>query len=405
MQGARAEVDARNRYPLNRYHQRMDYEWDAVVIGAGIIGLAVGRELARRGKRTAIIEERTIASGATQASAGVLAPYIEAPGEGALHDLTVRSLWLYDRFIADLQQEADAVVEYRRQGTLEVASCPASVERLRAAASTLAAAGVAAEWIDGPQAVRREPALATPEGALVVATHGYVRVSQFTAALEAAARRHGATVLEGRKVAGVAPRAAGGVTLRVEGERHHARTVVVSAGSWSTQVVPGAAPVTPIRGQLLQLQWHGAPITRVLWSEFCYVVPWADGTILVGATVENAGFDQRTTGRRCVVARGGVPADATGGRGHVRRGARGAAAVDRGRRAPHRPCAVDRSIVYATGHYRNGVLLAPLTAQIVADLVVDDGTTRSREYGSRPLIVSARTTAACDSAVCCAVWK
>ena len=100
---------------MNRYHQRMDYEWDAVVIGGGIIGLAVGRELARRGKRTAIIEERTIASGATQASAGVLAPYIEAPGEGALHDLTVRSLSLYDRFIADLQQDAGTAVEYRRQ--------------------------------------------------------------------------------------------------------------------------------------------------------------------------------------------------------------------------------------------------------------------------------------------------
>ena len=140
---------ARRSTPSNRYHQRMDYEWDAVVIGGGIIGLAVGRELARRGKRTAIIEERTIASGATQASAGVLAPYIEAPGEGALHDLTVRSLSLYDRFIADLQQDAGTAVEYRRQGTLEVASCPASGERLRAAASTLAAAGVEAEWIDG----------------------------------------------------------------------------------------------------------------------------------------------------------------------------------------------------------------------------------------------------------------
>jgi glycine oxidase len=368
MQGARAEVDA-----LNRYHQRMDYEWDAVVIGAGIIGLAVGRELARRGKRTAIIEERTIASGATQASAGVLAPHIEAPGEGALHDLTVRSLSLYDRFIADLQQEAGTAVEYRREGSLEIASCPASGERLRAAASTLAAAGVEAEWIDGLEAVRREPALATPDGALMVATHGYVRVSQLTAALEAAARRYGATVLEGRRVAGVDPRPHGGVTVRVEGGRHHASTVVVSAGSWSTQVVPGAAPVTPIRGQLLQLQWNGAPITRVLWSEFCYVVPWVDGTILVGATVENAGFDQRTTvaGVRGLIeaACRVMPQAAEATFVAARAGLRPSTAdgVPLIGRAPF-----DRSIVYATGHYRNGVLLAPLTAQIVADLVIDD---------------------------------
>jgi glycine oxidase len=81
----------------------------------------VGRELARRGARTAILESRTAGAGATQASAGVLAPYIEAPGAGPLHQLTVRSLGLYDAFVADLQRDARTIVEYRRCGTLEVA--------------------------------------------------------------------------------------------------------------------------------------------------------------------------------------------------------------------------------------------------------------------------------------------
>ena len=351
----------------------MGHEWDAVVVGAGIIGLAVGRELARRGARTAIIEERTIASGATQASAGVLAPHIEAPDAGALHELTVRSLSLYDRFIADLQQDSRSKVEYRRSGTLEVAACAESAERLTTLADSLRSAGVAAEWMDGAEAVRPEPALAELHGALLVPTHGYVRVAQLTAALAAAARQRGATVLEARKVEQIAPAPDGGVTLTAGGEPHRCDTVVIAAGSWSSRVVSGGPAVTPVRGQLLQLRWNGPPISRVLWSELCYLVPWTDGTLLVGATVEDAGFDQRTTvaGVRELMEAASRLLPAAGDATFVeaRAGLRPSTAdglplIGRSRTNP--------SVVYATGHYRNGVLLTPLTAEMVADLVIDD---------------------------------
>lgn len=350
----------------------MKYEWDAVVVGGGIIGLAVGRELARRGKRTAIIEERTLASGATQASAGVLAPYIEAPGEGPLHDLTVRSLALYDKFVADLRQESGYALEYRRDGTLEVASCRQSADRLRALAATLGGLEVKAEWMDGPAALGIEPALGQLEGALVVGTHGYVRVMQLVAALAASAQAHGATIFEGRKVDGFGSAGNGHVTVSAGGEHHRGGAVVVAAGSWSSLIAPGSVAVTPVRGQLLQLRWKGPPITRVLWSEFCYVVPWTDGTVLVGATVENAGFDQRTTvaGIRslmdaaCRLLPSATDATFVEARAGLRPGTEDAVPVIG--RSPH-----DRSVFYATGHYRNGVLLAPLTAQLVADLVVD----------------------------------
>jgi glycine oxidase len=350
----------------------MGQEWDAVVVGAGIIGLAVGRELARRGAHTAIIEERTMASGATQASAGVLAPHIEAPDEGALHELTIRSLSLYDRFIADLQQDSGRDVEYGRSGTLEVAGCAESAERLTTLADALRSAGVPVEWMDGAEAVRREPALAELHGALLVPIHGYVRVAQLTAALAAAARQRGATIFEETKVEGIAP-APDGVTLTAGGEQHHCGTVVIAAGSWSSRMVSGGPPVTPVRGQLLQLRWTGPPISRVLWSEFCYVVPWTDGTVLVGATVEDAGFDQRTTvaGVRGLMEAASRLLPSAGDATFVeaRAGLRpsttdGVPLIGRSRISP--------SIVYATGHYRNGVLLTPLTAEIVADLVIDD---------------------------------
>ncbi len=349
----------------------MGQQWDAVVIGAGIIGLAVGRELARRGARTVILDERMAGSGATQASAGVLAPYIEAPDSGVLHELTVRSLHLYDRFIEAVRQDSAMPIEYRRGGTLEVADCPAAGDRLMAVAASLRLAGLDARWVDGPEAVRLEPALAQPEGALLLETQGYVRVAQLMAALRGAAQRHGATVLEHRKVGDVAARS-DGLVVTAAGETHSCTTVVVAAGSWSALVAAGPA-VSPIRGQLLQLLWNGPPVTRVLWSDRCYVVPWLDGTVLVGATVENVGFDQRTTvaGVReladaaCCLMPSAREATFVEARAGLRPStADGVPLIGRSPRHP--------GIVYATGHYRNGVLLAPLTADLIADLVIDN---------------------------------
>jgi glycine oxidase len=351
----------------------MEQEWDAVVVGAGIIGLAVGAELARRGARTAIIEERRAACGATQASAGVLAPHIEAPDEGTLHELTVRSLSLYDRFVAGVQQDSGGPVEYRRNGTLEIATSAESAERLVALAASLQTAGVGAEWMDGEDAGRLEPSLARPEGALLVGSHGYVRVAQLTAGLVGTARKHGAAVLEGRRVEQVTPESGSGIRVLAGGDSHRCGTVVIAAGSWSGLLVSGGPAVTPVRGQLLQLLWKGPPIARVLWSELCYVVPWTDGTVLVGATVEDAGFDQRNTvaGVRglldaaCRLMPSAGHATFVAARAGLRPStADGLPLIGR---SPSHP-----GIVYATGHYRNGVLLAPLTADLIADLVIDD---------------------------------
>jgi glycine oxidase len=154
-----------------------------------------------------------------------------------------------------------------------------------------------------------------------------------------------------------------------------AGTVVIAAGSWAGHLDledGAAAAVRPVRGQLLRLQWRGAPLNHIVWGPDCYVVPWQDGTVLVGATVEDVGFDERTTaaGVRDLLdavcellpeawratfleARVGLrPATPTG-----------LPFIGASARSPR--------LVYATGHYRNGVLLAPLTAQLVGDLIAD----------------------------------
>src|SRR6476661_3815995 len=169
-------------------------EWDVVVVGAGIIGCAVAREVARRGARTVVLEARTIGSGATQASAGVLAPYIEAPSDGPLHALTVRSLSLYDEFVSSVIRESGVEVEYRRCGTLEVAHDAGAAEHLQALGEWVKSKGVDALWMDSEAVSRAEPALAATCGGLLVPSHGYVHASQLTIGLADAARRHGAEV-------------------------------------------------------------------------------------------------------------------------------------------------------------------------------------------------------------------
>ena len=342
-------------------------EWDVVVVGAGIIGCAVARELARSGASTLVLESRDVGAGATQASAGVLAPFIEAPGEGPLQALTVESLTLYDEFVSSAIGESGISVEYRRCGTLELAHDAAAVGRLRALAEWVSSKGVGAEWIDAVGVSRLEPALAPTQGALLVPSHGYVRASQLAHALATAARRHGAEFHIGARVEDISF-AADRATVRVSDGAHRAKMVVLAGGSWSTRLSP-EVDVSPVRGQLLQVKWQGPPIQRILWTERCYLVPWLDGTLLIGATVEDVGFDERVTpgGMRELLnaAIAVLPGLANATFVDARVGLRPATAdglpiICRSR--------VNRALVYATGHFRNGILLAPITARLVANL-------------------------------------
>jgi glycine oxidase len=343
-------------------------DFDVIVIGGGVIGCAIGREMARRGASVVILEARAIGQGATQASAGVLAPYIEAPGEGPLQALTVESLAMYDEFVATVAQEANTTIEYRRCGTIEIAHDSGSVRRLKTLGEWARSRGVDARWADPGEVGTLEPALAPSCGGLIVAEQGYVRAPQLTAALAEAARRHGASIQIGCRVERFSCDS-DGVTVTTNEGTYRGKDAVVAAGSWSGGMAP-ETEVMPVRGQLLHVAWQGLPLTSVLWSDHCYLVPWLDGTLLVGATVEHAGFDERVTAagvqQLLNAATGVLPAIADATFVDARVGLRPATPTGLPiiRRSPKHP-----SIVYATGHFRNGILLAPLTARLVADLI------------------------------------
>jgi glycine oxidase len=210
-------------------------------------------------------------------------------------------------------------------------------------------------------------------GALLVPTHGYVGVGGLTRALAAAAAARGARIERAATAQSITQNASG-VQVTVEGVDVHADAVVIAAGSWSSRISIGAVhpPVKPIRGQLLRLACSTPPASRVIWGAHCYMVPWLDGSLLVGATVEDVGFDERATvaGVRDLLdsACELLPAAWSAQFDAVRVGLRPATSdelpiIGRSSTMP--------GVFYATGHFRNGVLLAPLTATAIADLVLD----------------------------------
>lgn len=329
--------------------------------------------LARRGLDVTVLDMRAPGRGATQASAGVLAPFIEADDDSPLLGLAVRSLGLWDEFVAGLRARATRPIEYARTGTLEVALTDDDAGRLEAARRALEARGVQTEWLDPPALRSFEPAVSPDATAgLFTPAHGFVGVASVLDALLESSRLAGATFVQPVEAIRV-DASRDRVDVRADDRTYEADWVVVAAGSWSSRLrlTGGSLPVVkPIRGQLLHTTWTSPLPRRSVWGTGCYTVPWSDGTLLVGATVEDVGFDERSTvegvaGLTAAVQRM-LPAAAR-------------ASVD-GIRVGLRPATPDGlpwigpldaapRVVMAAGHYRNGVLLAPLTADLVATII------------------------------------
>jgi glycine oxidase len=350
-------------------------DFDVAVIGSGVIGQATAFELVARGASVTLVDCRGAGLGATQASAGMLVPYVEGL-RGPLLTIAAKSLDMYDAFVDRLSRDAGVGLSYCRTGSLQVAMADEPLDELKTLAARVRAAGIDCELLDSKGAKEAEPQLtADVAGALLVQSHGFIGAADLSGALSAALIKHGARVQVPARVTRI-QRRDDHVEIQLDNERIRAQHVILAAGSWSAQIaIDGVPPlpVRPVRGQLLQLGWDEAILKRIVWASRCYLVPVSRGTILVGATVEDAGFDERTTvaGVRDLLdsACDLMP--------------RLWQATFVGARVGLRPCTEDEipiigrsakipGLVYATGHYRNGVLLAPWTARAVADLVLDN---------------------------------
>ncbi|HEY3019357.1 MAG TPA: glycine oxidase ThiO [Solirubrobacteraceae bacterium] len=331
---------------------------DVLVIGAGLIGLSVAWRAAQRGARVTVLEAGAVGAGASHVAAGMLAPVTEAEVGDAgrrLLELSLASLGRWPAFAAELREATGIDVGLRRTGALVLARDGDEAEALERELAFRRELGLGVERLRPSEARRREPALApTLRLALDVPGDASVDPRRVLEALVAACRAHGVEVREGARV---------GALDELGAER-----VVVAAGAWSAQLVPDV-PVRPVKGQLLRLRDPRGPglVERVLRFEGGYLVPRGDGGYVLGATMEERGYDTTVT---------------AGGLYELLRDAHElvpgvSELVVEETLAGLRPGTPDNlpiveerdGVVLACGHGRNGVLLAPLTAELVAELL------------------------------------
>lgn len=348
------------------------------IIGGGVIGLAIGWRLAAAGCAVDIFERGEAGRGASWAAAGMLAAGIETePGELDLYRLNRASQALWDDFAAELEAATGEAVGLRREGTLSVALTRDDAAQLRFTYEFQRSHGIDLEWLDGAAARRREPHLHPGlAGAVLSAGDHQVDNRRLARALRRAFEAAGGRLHEGAEVSAIDV-AGGRITgFRVGAARHEAATVVLAAGAWSQEIagMPSVArpPVRPVKGQMLALRMDPeAPLlSHVVWTPRVYLVPRRDGTLIVGATTEERGFNTDLTA-------GGILALLEGAWRALpgveelpiaemwvgfRPGSRDDAPI-------LGPTEID-GLVVATGHHRNGILLTPVTARAIAHYIL-----------------------------------
>jgi len=349
-----------------------------VVIGAGVIGLGIAWRLAQAGCKVSVYDKGGAGHGASWAAAGMLAAAIEAePGEEPLLPLTLESQRLWPEFARELEAASSISVEYRGEGTLNVALNRDDAETLRHSFEFQKGLGLDLEWLNAAEARRLEPHLKPGIAAAVLSRNDHqVDNRCLGRALIAACRSAGVELHEHCTVAEVV--IAGGSAHGVETERgrEDADIVVLAAGAWSREVggIPAAhlPPVRPIKGQMLALQMDKAAplIHHVVWLPRGYLVPRNDGRLIVGGTVEERGFDTTLTAGGILALLDGawraLPTIEELPIAEMWVGFRPGSRDD----APMLgPSGIDGLIV-ATGHHRNGILLTPVSAAVVSDYIL-----------------------------------
>jgi glycine oxidase len=349
------------------------------IVGGGICGLGIGWRLAAAGCAVDVFEKGKAGREASWAAAGLLAANVETePGEEALLALNLESQAAWPDFATELEAVSGVDLGYRDEGILVVAAHRDDAAELRNTYEFHRSLGLEVEWLTGGQARRMEPHLAPGVSAAVSSVKDHqVDNRQLVRALHEAFLRSGGRLHEDTTVEAIDVEAGQAKGIQVAGQRREADMVLLAAGAWSYDIdgVPPVArpPVRPLKGQVIALQMEPrAPIIdRVIWGPGIYLVPRRDGTLILGATVEEKGFDSDLTAggvfRLLEAAWEILPQIEELPIKEMWVGFRPTSRDD----APILgPTAVD-GLVVATGHHRNGVLLAPLTIDAVSAFMLD----------------------------------
>jgi len=347
---------------------------DVAIIGGGIMGCAIALRLAQRGVAVTVIERGIPGAEASSAAAGMLAPQMEADVAGPLLDLGLASRALYPALADELREATGIDIGLVRSGVLALALDESAEAQLGAKVAWQHGAGLRVEHLSGAAAREREPALGPAvRAALAFPDEAQVTAQPLARAFSQAAAAAGARFIQGRYVRRVRVEGNAVTGVDLDGDTLSAGTVIVAAGSWSGLIEGAGIPaslVRPARGQLVAIETRPPLFRHVLYLHGRgYLVPRRDGTVVAGSTVEMVGFRKEVTvgglvqildlARLLVPSLTDAPVVASW--------------------SNFRPCTQDHlpvlgatsvsGLVLATGHYRNGILLAPITAELIADVV------------------------------------
>jgi len=347
---------------------------DVAIVGGGVMGCAIALRLAQRGLAVTVVERGIPGAEASSAAAGILGPQWEAEGAGPLLDLGLRSRALYAGFAAELRELSGIDIGFAKSGLLEVAFDEAGAQALATRWAWQRGRGLRGEMLDGGQVRAIEPHLGPAVRAgLRLPDEGHVNARALARALSQAAAIAGARFLQGhyvRRVVTAGDRVTG---VELDGETLPAKTVVIAAGSWSSLVEGGGVPpptVRPARGQMVAIEMRPPLFRHVIAAHGRgYLVPRLDGTVLAGSTLEMVGYRKEVTvaglSQILAMVRALVP-----DLDH-------APVVETW--SNFRPYTDDHlpvlgrtgveGLVLATGHYRYGILLTPITAQLITELI------------------------------------
>ena len=374
---------------------------DVIIIGGGVIGFVIARQLAKHGASAVLLERSQPGREASWAAAGMLAPQCENIKHEAFSDLLLKSRELYPDFCEQLKDETGVDVEYRTQGAIMPAFNETEYERLKEDYGWQFHGVLPGQELTSDEVLKLEPNLSPDiRGALyfpwdrqvenrklsyalsLAAINAGVEIVQGVQALSIISRgsnmSHGSSMSQGSKVTGV----------RTTGGDFSCETVVNAAGSWANSIGGVAEslrpPVRPVKGQILALDMGSEPLFRHVIYSKRYFVPRLDGQLVVGSTVEDAGYDKRVTAE---------------GVSYLLNGALEMAPVLKNcslssTYAGLRPGTPDElpilgatelaGLIMAVGHYRNGILLAPITGELICDLI----TTGDTSFPLEPFLLS-----------------
>jgi glycine oxidase len=363
---------------LNVEEQKFVETADAVIVGGGVVGLAIARALAHRSAGRVVLAERgQLGAEASRAAGGMLAAQAECDSADAFLELACASRDLYPEFAKKLLEETGINIELERAGTLYLSFTDADERETLHRFDWQTRAGLPVERLTGDEARRMEHCVSTKAvSALLFPLDWQVENRRLVAALAAAAVKSGVHLLTGTNVEALLIERGRTTGVETSRGRIHAPVVVLAGGAWASALMTEsenahALRIEPVRGQMLCFDARPPVARHVIYSPRGYLVPRMDGRLLAGSTTERAGFDKRVTaaGAHTILTHALEIAPVVGGLPLI-----DAWSGLRPRTADDLPVlgasAQTRGLFYAVGHYRNGILLAPITGELIAEEIM-----------------------------------